>query len=307
MNVHYLKDKDLLSVGAPMSRNLDTALLRAFVAVAETAGMTSAANVLNLTQAAVSQQIKRLEDQLGQPLFTRDRRGLSLTGPGERLFGKAKRLLALNDEIWTDMTGAVHEGQVRLGIPYDLVTAYLPPVLKSFSRAYPKVHIALECRSSMRLREALAAGEIDLALATEREVGPDGEALVSDRLVWVGARGGEAHRQRPLPVSIGSEACAFRPAVLDALRGAGLDWRAVAEISNMDAINATVETDLAVMALLASTVPASLEVLPPDLGLPVLPAFSINLYRPRTGPTPIAMELARHIRDGFFGRQRHAA
>jgi hypothetical protein len=54
-------------------------------------------------------------------------------------------------------------------------------------------------------------------------------------------------------------------------------------------------------------VPASLEVLLPDLGLPVLPAFSINLYRPRTGPTPIAMELARHIRDGFFGRQRHAA
>ena len=291
-----------------MSRNLDTALLRAFVAVAETAGMTSAANVLNLTQAAVSQQIKRLEDQLGHPLFTRDRRGLSLTGSGERLFGKAKRLLALNDEIWAEMTSAVHEGQVRLGIPYDLVTAYLPSVLKNFSRAYPRVHIALECRSSMRLREALAAGEIDLALATERDVGPDGEALVSDRLVWVGARGGEAHAQRPLPVSIGSEACAFRPAVLDALRGAGIEWRAVAEISNMDAINATVETDLAVMTLLASTVPQSLEVLPPELGLPALPVFSINLYRPRTGLTPIATELARHIREGFVGRQqRHAA
>ncbi|KAA2236394.1 LysR family transcriptional regulator [Salinarimonas soli] len=291
-----------------MSRNLDTALLRAFVAVAETAGMTSAANVLNLTQAAVSQQIKRLEDQLGQPLFTRDRRGLSLTGAGERLFGKAKRLLALNDEIWSDMTSAVHEGQVRLGIPYDLVTAYLPPVLKTFARAYPRVRIALECRSSPRLREALAAGEIDLALATEREVGPDGEALVSDRLVWVGARGGEAHAQRPLPVSIGSESCAFRPSVLDALRAAAIEWRAVTEISNMDAINATVETDLAVMTLLASTVPATLEVLPPEAGLPALPVFSINLYRPRTGLTPVAAELARHIRDGFVCRhQRQAA
>ncbi len=96
-----------------MSRNLDTALLRAFVAVAETAGMTSAANVLNLTQAAVSQQIKRLEDAFGTALFTRDRRGLTLTAAGERLFAKAKRLLALNDEIWAEMTTPVFEGEVH--------------------------------------------------------------------------------------------------------------------------------------------------------------------------------------------------
>ncbi len=290
-----------------MSRNLDTALLRAFVAVAETSGMTSAAGVLNLTQAAVSQQIKRLEDGFGTALFTRDRRGLTLTAAGERLFARAKRLLALNDEIWADMTTPVMEGEVRLGIPYDLVTPYLPPVLKSFARAYPGVHITLECRSSPLLRHALLAGEVDLALATEREAGPDGETLVTDRLAWVGARGGEAYRQRPLPVSIGSEACAFRPAVVDALRRSGLDWRAVAEISNMDAINATVGTDLAVMSLLASTVPAALEVLPPSAGLPSLPPFSINLYAPPRGDGPIAAEFARHIRDGFLARQRQAA
>ena len=62
-----------------MARNIDTPLLRTFVAVAETAGMTAAANVLNLTQAAVSQQIKRLEDIFGAPLFERERKGLRLT------------------------------------------------------------------------------------------------------------------------------------------------------------------------------------------------------------------------------------
>jgi DNA-binding transcriptional LysR family regulator len=67
-----------------MPRNIDTSLLRAFVAVAETAGMTSAAHVLNLTQAAVSQQIKRLEEAFGSRLFERDRRGLRLTRTGER-------------------------------------------------------------------------------------------------------------------------------------------------------------------------------------------------------------------------------
>jgi DNA-binding transcriptional LysR family regulator len=290
-----------------MSRNLDTALLRAFVAVAETAGMTSAANVLNLTQAAVSQQIKRLEDAFGQPLFTRDRRGLTLTAAGERLLGKAKRLLTLNDEIWADMTTPVYEGEVRLGIPYDLVATCLPGVIKSFSRAYPKVRIALDCRSSPRLREALAAGEVDLTLTTEREVGDGGEALLYDRLVWAGARGGEAHELRPLPVSTGSETCAFRPAILGALREAGIEWRSVAEIGNMDAIHATVATDLAIVALLSTTVPASLAMLPPDSGLPALPVFSINLYPPRPGASPAAIGLARHIREGIVGRQRQAA
>ena len=119
-----------------MSRNLDTSLLRAFVAVAETTGMTSAANVLNLTQAAVSQQIKRLEETFGCRLFERDRRGLRLTNPGERLLAKARRMLAVNDEIWAEMTAEVYTGQVRLGIPYDVVNTYLPRIMKSFAQAH---------------------------------------------------------------------------------------------------------------------------------------------------------------------------
>ena len=93
-----------------MARNLDTALLSAFVTVAETGGMTAAANLLHLTQAAVSQQIKRLEDGFDCTLFERDRRGMSLTNAGERLFGKAKRLVAMNDEVWADMTTPAFTG-----------------------------------------------------------------------------------------------------------------------------------------------------------------------------------------------------
>lgn len=99
-----------------MTRNIDTGLLRAFIAVAETAGMTAAANVLNLTQAAISQQIKRLEDGFEARLFERDRKGLRLTNAGERLFGKAKRMLALNDEIWAEMTVPIHSGEDRKSV-----------------------------------------------------------------------------------------------------------------------------------------------------------------------------------------------
>jgi DNA-binding transcriptional LysR family regulator len=303
-NVYYRPDNGLLS--ADTMRNLDTGLVRAFVAVAETSGMTAAGHVLHLTQAAVSQQIKRLEESLGQTLFERDRKGLRLTEAGERLFGKAKRLLALNDEIWSEMSAAPQTGTLRLGIPYDLVSLYLPPVLKSFAQAHPGVEVSLCCRSSPTLRDLLSAGEVDLAVLEERSAGPGAETLATEHLVWVGARGGEAHRRRPLRVSFGSDTCAFRATIFEALTEAEIPWRLVAEIDSIDAVTATVSTDLSVTALLAPTVPDGLEALGPGSGLPTLPPFAINLYLPRTASVA-AQALAARLRSAFVGRPRRDA
>ena len=79
------------------------------------------------------------------------------------------------------------------------------------------------------------------------------------------------------------------------------------QIGNMEALNATVHTDLAVMSLLASTVPASLQVLGPASGLPILPTFSISLYLPKSGATEPARELANQLRAGLLGGSRQAA
>lgn len=286
----------------PMIRNLDMALIRTFITVADKASMTAAANALHLTQGAVSQQVKRLEEALGSSLFTRDRRGLRLTRAGEQLFGRGKRLLALNDEIWAEMAGTLVAGQVRLGVPYDLVGTLLAPVLKTYAETYPQIEISLVCASSPELTAALAAGTIDLAVIEER-VGPSaGECLAIDRLVWVGAKGGIARAKRPLPVSIVADTCAFRPAVLAALGEHGLEWRTVFENGNIDATTATVRSDLAVTAWLATTVPADLDILPSESGLPPLPNFAINLHLPRHGVGPAAQEFARHIRDGLARR-----
>lgn len=299
---------DMLGIrtyNAGMIRNLDTALIRTFVTVAEKASMTAAANALHLTQGAVSQQIKRLEELLGCGLFERDRRGLRLTRAGERLLGKAKRLLALNDEIWTEMNGNAVAGEVRIGVPYDLVGTLLTPVLKTYAETYPQVEISLACASSPELAAALAAGTIDLAVIEER-VGPSaGECLLIDRLVWVGAKGGAARAKRPLPVSMVADTCAFRPAVISALDENRLEWRTVFENGNIDATTATVRSDLAVTTWLASTVPGDLDILS-DPELPALPNFAINLHLPKHGIEPAATEFAACIRDGL-ARRREAA
>ncbi|MGO4572540.1 LysR substrate-binding domain-containing protein [Microvirga sp. 2TAF3] len=290
-----------------MPRNLDVSLLRAFVAVVDAGGMTAATGTLNLTQAAVSQQIKRLEEMIGEELITRDRRGMRLTNAGERLFGRAKRLLALNDEIWTEMTTPEYEGEVRLGIPSDIINTYLPTFLKDFARSYPRVQISLQSGSSAKLRSALYGGKVDVVLATEMQCDPDGENLIMDRLVWVGARGSEAARQRPLPVSIGCSDCAFRAPIRDALQKAGIAWRSASEVTNTSAQVATVAADIAVMAWMASTVPDDLEVLGRESGLPPLPPFTINLYLPKDGGDHIVQEMARTIREAVTDRRRLVA
>ena len=289
-----------------MPRNLDLALLRTFVTVADRASMTAAANALHLTQGAVSQQVRRLEELLGGALFERNRRGLPLTASGERLLGKARRLLGLNDELWAEMTAVSVEGVVRLGAPYDLVGGCLAPVLKAYADAYPQVELSLSCAASPELAGALARGEIDLALIEEAPGPSTGECLRIERLVWVGARGGRAHLRQPRRVSMVADTCAFRPAVLAALHEHGRAWRTVFENGSIEATTATVRTDLAVTAWLAFSVPPDLDVLPPDAGLPELPPFAITLHRPPHDTRPATAELARHIRHALV-RQAQAA
>lgn len=282
-----------------MFRNLDIQLIRTFATVAQHGSMTVAANILAQTQGAVSQQIRRLEDLLGCSLFVRDRRALRLTAAGDRLHAHARRLLALNDEIWHDMAHPAVAGKVRLGVPFDLVGTCIAPVLRSYGDQHPLIDIELVCAASPDLLQALKRGEIDLAVVEEPAGPTAGECLDMERLVWVGAADGRAHLKTPLPVSVVAETCAFRPALLDALDRHGRDWRVAFENGSIESTTAAVRADLAISAWLAGTVPADLHILPPSDGLPVLPLFSINLHVPPHPLSPVVLTFANHLRDGL--------
>lgn len=289
---------DITIYNGRMFRNLDLQLIRTFCTVAQHGSMTVAGNIVSQTQGAVSQQIKRLEDTMGCQLFVRDRRALRLTAAGERLHTHGRRLLALNDEIWSDMAHGVAAGKVRVGVPYDLASS-VAPILRRFGDQSPQTEIVLVCAASPDLVTALARGEIDLALVEEPLGSTAGECLSVERLVWVGAKDGRAHLRQPLPVSIVADTCAFRPALLEALGKHGRDWRMVFENGNLEATAATVRADLTVSAWLAATVPADLEILAPTAGLPELPLFAIKLHLPPHALAPVVRTFAEHVRDGL--------
>lgn len=286
-----------------MPRNLDIGLLRTLIQVADCGSMTGAAGRLHMTQGAVSQRIKRLEDVFGGPLLERNQRGAGLTGAGERLLAKARKLVALNDDILATLPAPADTPRrvVRLGVPHDLIGTHLPPLLQQYARHYPQADVTLVAGSSQELRQAYDSGKIDLALIEQPAASAGGERLSLEQPVWVGAAGGQAWARRPLPVCLVSATCVFRQPVADALAGAGIAARSVIDYASMEATTATVQADLAVTAWLASTVPSTLDILGPASGLPALPPFAITLHAPREA-APAVLAMASCVRDIYVRR-----
>ena len=118
-----------------MTAMLDIDQLRTFIAISETGSFTKAAEVVNKTQSAVSMQMKRLEERLERPIFSRDGRASKLTEDGQRLLDYARRIVKLNVETLAAFSDAELSGRVRLGVPDDYADRYLPEIMARFSHS----------------------------------------------------------------------------------------------------------------------------------------------------------------------------
>ncbi|MCO8145697.1 LysR family transcriptional regulator [Rhodovulum tesquicola] len=281
-----------------MPRHLDLTALRSFVAVAEAGGVTRAAGFLNLTQSAVSMQIKRLEQALGLDLLDRSERRVRLTAAGEQLLGYARRLLSLNDEVYARMTAQDYEGEIVLGVPHDIVYPAIPQVLNRFAADFPRVRVQLISSYTTRLREQFRRGEVDLILTTEDRCGPGGETLAELPLVWVGAIGGQAWKQRPLRLAY-EHACIFRQDVEEALDRAGIPWQMAVESDSIRTVEASVSADLAVHTVVEGAMPPYVERISHGGALPELPRTLIDLYVSDVAPGPTLEALAGLIRQAY--------
>ncbi|WP_424984540.1 LysR family transcriptional regulator [Microbulbifer sp. S227A] len=279
-------------------RNLDITTLRSFVAVADSGGVTRAAGFLNLTQSAVSMQLKRLEELLGLDLFDRSGRSIALTASGEQLLAYARRMVALNDEVITRLTDHAYEGEIVLGVPHDIVYPAIPRVLQQFNTSFPRVKVQLVTANTRDLKDRFEHGECDMILTTEPKEVPGAEVLAAVPLVWIGAPGGAAWRKRPIELAQGRN-CIFRPIVLEAFEAAGIEWDVALDSDSDRTIEATVAADLAVMAMLDGTQPPHVEVISHCGALPPLPLHFINFYGAGRSGGEVSETLAELLRTAF--------
>lgn len=260
-----------------MVRNLDTAALRAVVAVADAGGVTKAAGLLNLTQSAVSMQIRRMEEALDVKLFSRAARKMEPSSEGEKLISYARRMLALNDEALMRLAPQSFDAELRLGVPYDIVSPQMPTILRELSTGWPKMRINLVSSYSRTLKEKYAAGEFDMILTTEFPP-PEGAKVLSKRkLVWIGSPDQRAAQSRPVRLAF-KETCFFRPVAHAALDAAGIAWENAFDGDSETVVEATVAAGLGVSARIEGHVSQGCVALGPDSGLPDLGSSYICLY-----------------------------
>lgn len=277
--------------------NLDIAGLRAVVTAVDHGGVTRAASILNLTQSAVSMQIKRIEAALGKPIFIRESRKLIPTLDGDLCISYARRILATHDEMYARLTQRAFEGTLVFGVPDDLLN-YASQILFEFSQAYPSAQISLMTENTAILRELLSDQKVDMILTTEMK--GQGDELLRVPMHWVGRSGGRAARSRPLKLSM-SQTCSFRAAAEDALTKANIEWEN--PYTTCEVSQSIMLADLAVRVVLEGDVAHGAEIIEKNI-LPELPDCGIY-YDHNTGQNEQVLQKFREITLDVFSRMRN--
>ena len=279
---------------------LDLDVLRTFVAIAETGSFTTAATAVFRTPSAVSMQIKKLEDILGRSVFSRDARSVTLTTDGEMLLGYARRMLAINREAVSKFIIPDISGVVRIGSPDDYGERVLPHVLKRFAQSHPSIAVDVVIDQSGNLRRRMDDRELDITLVTKSSRIPmnGAEVLLTEPIVWAGAKGGCAHLKEPLPVSIWEEGCAWRAGALEALGREGRNYRVAYMSAHATGQRSAIMADLAVAPLPKSFLGCDMVELTAKDGLPEIGKYSLAMFVAAEASAPVKAA-ADHIRATF--------
>lgn len=147
-----------------MRSDLNLQLLEQFTALARTKNFTRAAEELHLSQSALSRAIQKLEDQLGQPVFERKPREVVLTELGELLLERAKHILQLMEDTFSELSEAGRRGRIRLGAIPTIAPYFLPGLLSSFAKKHPDIAVIVQEDTTENLIKRCNHGEIDLAI-----------------------------------------------------------------------------------------------------------------------------------------------
>ena len=233
--------------------------LKAFVAIAEDKTFTAAAKRVHVTQAAISMQIRQLEDQVGLQVFTRTPRRVILTEAGEKLLVRAYKILREHDSALQELAeiaGAEH-GRLRIGSASAMfATDQLPTILEKLKGKYSNAEISVSSGTSKTLVEKIMNGEIDIAFISLPVETPNilTELLYSDEVVAIahpthtlaGQKYISAAELAGEPLIIGEKGGNTRRLIDDFFDDANLKLNVVMELSRQEAINKMVENNMGV-------------------------------------------------------------
>ncbi|MFJ9418669.1 LysR family transcriptional regulator [Streptomyces sp. NPDC101227] len=234
-----------------MNHDLQIGTLRTLATIVDLGGFSRAAEALHLTQPAVSQQMRRLETFLKQPVFATTGRNMRLSPAGKELLAYARKMLSLNDEAVARFTPPRDGLRISFGIS-DQFSDALPEILRSLKRVAPESQVTIRTGVSESLSEQLSDGSLDLALLINPWEDPAYrvEEVGHIEMAWFGrpAIGNDA----PLPLVLFTEPCTLRGRTLAAFEESGTEWKRAYEGPELIGLRAAIQAGLGVACLVAN-------------------------------------------------------
>jgi DNA-binding transcriptional LysR family regulator len=303
--------------------NLDLDTLRTLAVAYDRGGLAQAAGHLGRTPSAISLQMKRLQEDLGIPIFRKRGRGLALTEAGEIALTYARRILVLNDELLDTMRGTKLAGHIRIGCPQDFASI-LPSVLCHFASLYPRMQIELHIEGNAALLDSIDKALLDLAVIIGHEDQVNAQTIGRLDLVWITSSTFIPPHKQPLPLAVLGPQCPFRRCALQHLEAANIPYRIAANSPSLNGLWAALLGGLGVTARTAFNLPEGLVSAESLHSLPPLGTLPVTLHRyPHFTGDPAdrmasllmqALELllqlqpktkaVAHFREGAMGRVR---
>ncbi len=265
----------------------DPVLLRTFVAVADTASFTRAAELLGISQPTVSQQVRKLESAAGRILVARDTRAVRLTDNGDAMLGFARTILAAHDEAAAYFVGSAMRGRLRFGAADDLALTHLPQVLRDFRQLYPQINLELTVGQSGQLARRLAAGQLDLVYVKQEPGHDEGRVVRRERLVWVAHRSLRLDPDAPVPLIVYQAPSFSRDTAIRTLEEAGRTWRITCNVREVNGALAALRAGIGIGVFPRVLIPEDLVEVTGAFDLPRMGEVDFTLLsNPRSAREP---------------------
>lgn len=255
-----IRDRSLALAANPRDDDaavdLDLAHLRSFVAIVRYGGYHRAAEALHLTQPAVSRHIRRLEEQLGRPLFIRRGRGVELTPYGEKAATELGAVLAAHDRALARLQRTAGDtSPFVLGVIENLVDPVLPELIAVVREQIGDRPLQLRVDRSFELVERIAGGDVDAAIVVDPRDAPGAVEIGPVRLRWwaAPALASAAELPRPLPLVAYDPPCGLRDLAFRRLDALGIERELTAESPHLSGVHAAVRNGLGFALLAAGT------------------------------------------------------
>lgn len=272
------------------ARGFDLAQLRTFIAVTEAGSVSEGAQRVFLSQSSVSEQLKKLEERVGQPLFVRSKQGMSATPAGSKLIDHARRIVALCDAAFDDMLGRTLDGEVRIAItdyyrPHDVAE-----IIRRFANQHPRLRLHVTVLPSAVIDSSADDNAYDIGLSLRlMEEGRGTQKSTSirrEKLVWVGAA--QTLRERPAltppwPLVLLPATCQLQRRVVRLLEEARMPYLISHSASGVAGLQLALKAGLGISCLNESAIGEGLMACPASFGLPALPAAEFHLLPGRPG------------------------